>query len=476
MRTAQRLAALGVVAAIVLSGCSNGKDSYSSAEKEESGQPLQSASISASSSVESAELAESANAGYPTLKEIAQNYNGCALEYPNMEELSVAWLYNGGEGNFCLFDVDGRVHHVFESGTYIASGFYNGMCMTSTRVMAKEDGTLFRPSYLSNDEIIIRYAKDDDGTLLWTVRREDSIEGTKAIITAWDTNGEIRFQCDTTRDEFSKMNSDTVYKDLANNDYDSIGISQAFAYCGGSVYRIRSDFYYVFMNIDTEKFFSVREPNAYLIQAEGNLMIRTMPALRALDDDFNELPEWEAIKSRRSETPVLSEGLIYLDVRRDAGDFEDYPSGFYDVHLNQVIDLSQYNIQSIYEDEPRFINGYAVLQMKNPEGVPFWGVIKRDGTWAAEPQKGSVRYVYQTADGVLITTCEENTEQWYTYDQTGTKLDEWDRIKFDGSYGYAQDSSSGHRGICEVYNGYTYASLNSHVAKISSDGSYEYLS
>lgn len=79
--------------------------------------------------------------------------------------------------------------------------------------------------------------------------------------------------------------------------------------------------------------------------------------------------------------------------------------------------------------------------------------------------KGSVRYVYQTADGVLITTCEENTEQWYTYDQTGTKLDEWDRIKFDGSYGYAQDSSSGHRGICEVYNGYTYASLNSHVAK-----------
>ena len=79
MRTAQRLAALGVVAAIVLSGCSNGKDSYSSAEKEESGQPLQSASISASSSVESAELAESANAGYPTLKEIAQNYNGLRL-------------------------------------------------------------------------------------------------------------------------------------------------------------------------------------------------------------------------------------------------------------------------------------------------------------------------------------------------------------------------------------------------------------
>ena len=70
------------------------------------------------------------------------------------------------------------------------------------------------------------------------------------------------------------------------------------------------------MNIDTGKFFSVREPNAYLVQVEGNQMIRTQPGLRALDGDFNELPEWKAIKSRRSGTPVLSEGLLYLDVRR----------------------------------------------------------------------------------------------------------------------------------------------------------------
>ena len=99
--------------------------------------------------------------------------------------------------------------------------------------------------------------KNDDGVLLWTVKREDSIKGTTAILTAWDANGEIRFQCDTTRDEFSEMNPDTVYNDLSQNQYESIGISQAFAYCGGSVYRIRSDLYYVFMNIDTGKFFSV---------------------------------------------------------------------------------------------------------------------------------------------------------------------------------------------------------------------------
>ena len=115
------------------------------------------------------------------------------------------------------------------------------------------------------------------------------------------------------------MNPDTVYNDLSQNQYESIGISQAFAYCGGSVYRIRSDLYYVFMNIDTGKFFSVREPNAYLVQVEGNQMIRTQPGLRALDGDFNELPEWKAIKSRRSGTPVLSEGLqmILKIIHRD---------------------------------------------------------------------------------------------------------------------------------------------------------------
>ena len=466
MRTAQRLAALGVVAAIVLSGCSNGKDSYSSAEKEESGQPLQSASISASSSVESAELAESANAGYPTLKEVAQNYNGCALEYPNMEELSVGMLYGDSGNRYCLFDVDGRVHHVFESDTYIASGFYNGMCMTSRRTMVREDGTTFWPSYVPADEVLVAYLKNECGILLWTVKQEDTLNGSKTILTAWNTSdGSMRFQCDTTQPEFEKNDPVTMYKNLTQN----LGV---ISYEGAGVYMIIDQIMGRHVEIGIYKGTEEATQNYYVATSKsGNIRY-----ISVKDGNLNKLSGWNNLMLHRGGNIVLSENLIFLDAQINEGGGTKYPTGFYDVHLNQVIDLSKYNIQSIYEDEPRFINGYAFLQMKNPEGVPFWGVIKRDGTWAAEPQKGSVRYVYQTAEGVLITTCEENIEQWYTYDQTGTKLDEWDRIKFDGSYGYAQDSSSGNRGICEVYNGYTYASLNSHVAKISSDGSYEYLS
>lgn len=52
------------------------------------------------------------------------------------------------------------------------------------------------------------------------------------------------------------------------------------------------------------------------------------------------------------------------------------------IHLNCIIDLSQYNIQPVTTDEPRFMNGYAALQMLNPDGVPFWGIIRKDGTWS----------------------------------------------------------------------------------------------
>ena len=482
MKFPRMIAVLGLTCALLLSGCGSEETSSLSelmASKKNGTQqsPLTKMPEHMKDMYGMGETSDSAleNETYSTLKEEIGDYNGCSLRYPNFEELSVGMLYKGEVHKYCLFDKEGRVHCIFDDDVNIVSGFYNGMCLTSTGVMAKEDDTFFRPTYLSDDETIVRYAKDDDGVLLWTVKREDSIKGTTAILTAWDANGEIRFQCDTTRDEFSEMNPDTVYNDLSQNQYESIGISQAFAYCGGSVYRIRSDLYYVFMNIDTGKFFSVREPNAYLVQVEGNQMIRTQPGLRALDGDFNELPEWKAIKSRRSGTPVLSEGLLYLDVRRDADDFEDYPSGFYDVHLNRIIDLSEYDVRPINENsEPRFMNGYAVLQLRNPDGVLFWGVMDKNGNWTSQPQKGTIKYVFPTADGVLISTCEENTDMYQTYNQNGAKLQNWDGLQFNGYYGYADKKPT--YGSYEVYDGFLYTDLSGHIAKISSGGTFEMLS
>ena len=57
-------------------------------------------------------------------------------------------------------------------------------------------------------------------------------------------------------------------------------------------------------------------------------MFQTAPSIRVLDDDFNELPEWKSIKSQRSGTPVLAEGLIYLDARRDTGSLRNIHQDF----------------------------------------------------------------------------------------------------------------------------------------------------
>lgn len=51
-------------------------------------------------------------------------------------------------------------------------------------------------------------------------------------------------------------------------------------------------------------------------------------------------------------SPVLSEGLIYLDGHINEAHASYYPSGFYDVDLNLFIDLSQYDVQAIYGRMP----------------------------------------------------------------------------------------------------------------------------
>ena len=163
----------------------------------------------------------------------------------------------------------------------------------------------------------------------------------------------------------------------------------------------------------------------------------------------------------------MAEGLIYFDARRDTGEFEKYPSGFYDIHLNCIIDLSQYNIQPVTTDEPRFMNGYAALQMLNPDGVPFWGIIRKDGTWSVEPQKGTIKSIYPTKDGLLVTVSQEN-DYYTTINQVGQNLSDVETFVFDGANGYWNSAY-------EIYNESLYVTINGEIARIDKNGSAEFL-
>ena len=106
--------------------------------------------------------------------------------------------------------------------------------------------------------------------------------------------------------------------------------------------------------------------------------------------------------------------------------------------------------------------------MLNPDGVAFWGVIRKDGTWSVEPQTGTIKSVYPTEGGLLVTVSQDD-ESYKTIDQDGWEFTDLENLTLSGYNGYW-------RGAYEVYNGKLYTTVNGKIVGISSDGNVEFLS
>ena len=81
----------------------------------------------------------------------------------------------------------------------------------------------------------------------------------------------------------------------------------------------------------------------------------------------------------------LGDGLFYFSdkmIDRTTG----LNQGFYDTEGNLVIDLYEYDVEGI----PVFRDGYCLLQLKNPQGTPYYTIIDRTGNQMFEPMSGSV--------------------------------------------------------------------------------------
>lgn len=462
MRKSKQIIATAVMAALLLSGCA--QENKGASEAGNNTQQTPSVSSTTQIADSSAEMIEDGNSGLTTLAETAADYNGCSLLYPDFEELSVGVLYKDDDNKYCLFDANGNVRYVSDGGVSIASGFYDGMCLTDLGMMMGADGRLFWPHGLSDDDVIIRYAKDDGQAILWTVRREDSLDGTKVVFTAWvkdattDTE-KVYAQFDTSQKEFEGMNANDIYENMTSG-YDKIWN------LGSGIYSVKPLSYsdkIVYESVS--KGTSGAGDKLALKTSGGN---GTILYLAVINGNLETLPGWDNIMSRRSWTPAMSEGLIFMDAHTNEANAIYYPAGFYDINLNCVIDLSQYNIQPVAQDEPRFINGYAALQMLNPDGVAFWGVIRKDGTWSVEPQTGTIKSVYPTEGGLLVTVSQDD-ESYETIDQDGWTFTDLENLTLSGYNGYS-------RGAYEVYNGKLYTTVNGKIVGISSDGNVEFLS
>lgn len=405
-----------------------------------------------------------------------ENEKGIEMLYPNFEELSVgrAWDNNGTVYEF-LFDKDGLIHYTSDNNHWILSGFYDGMCLMGPDSMMDADGNLFKPDFLTEEEKIVRYAKDSLGVILWTIKKDDTIEGSVTTLTAWNSNGTILFRGDTRQDSFSKISPSSMYEKLLE---DCGGNGGTIWYCGGAEYRIKCFTDYLFINLQTQKASCVHDASGASATSSGEMVVRSSGAgpmryIKLYDTNGNMLPESENMVTRRGSLSVFREGLIFLDAYINDGNGKKYPAGFYDADLNQVIDLSEYDVNTVLNMEPCFINGYAVLQMQNSDGVPFWGVLNKDGSWNFTPQKGIANGVLPLGDGLLINVkTDEESSAYCSFNENGENLgDEWNDIRIDGGY---------ERAPFEFYDGFLYTNLldnswRSHIARIDTVGNFEFL-
>lgn len=331
-----------------------------------------------------------------------------SYEHPNIEELSVVRVaYDGDNFFYALVDKDGKVAYTY-SDIWAKSGFYNGMCFMNNGMMMDVHGNLFRPDYLDEEEEILQYFKEGDSPILWTVQFKNTIDDSKTILRARDKDGKVIYQGDSSQDGFSEMSPSWMYQEIGE-----YGICQI----GNGEYSIRSS---------TENvFFNIYDGNAFYKRGAGMTTAGDQFFLGSslVDSSGRSISSWGAVTTNlMKSTPILQENLIFFK-----GHSEDvkYPFGFYDIDLNLVIDLSKYDIETDSYFMPRFINGYAVLQMYNSQRVPFYGVLNHSGNWCFEPREGVVRYVYPVGDGLLISTVpNEDSDQYTAYDENGNELGE----------------------------------------------------
>lgn len=257
------------------------------------------------------------------------------------------------------------------------------------------------------------------------MKKENTIDGSKATITAWDKDGSSIFQCDSTQDPLTEVKASKIFEGILNAEHGGI------FYAGGSVY-----------NIDC----GIGMSDSYSVDIEtGEMLDRSTSAADVM---------------RRNSLYRHRTGLVYHDEN-------NYQSGFYDLQDNLVIDLSEYHVQAENSfGNPCFINGYAVLRLLNSDSVPFWGVMKEDGSWQMEPQKGNAHAILPLGDGVLIVV-GSSEDGFQAFNETGENLGpQWEESFI--ARGYEKEP-------CENYNGYLYTNITGRVAKIDADGNIEFL-
>lgn len=403
-----------------------------------------------------------------TLADVEAEYGEeVLLRYPNFAELSVGKIDN--TDYYVLFDSDGIVHSI--TNEKVESGFYDGMCLCDDGYMMDESGNLLRPEFLPDEEEIVSYTKNNEtlGAILWTVQKVDLLEGSVTTLTARTSKGKVLAQFDSTQDPLTRVRAfdvSTLYEVLTEN-------QDPILYAGGNTYYIdyerNCDCFY--LDVDTGEMHyidyggysypSVQYDDGKILVAQIKLNgPGTYVHTELMDENWSVLPGWEKVMCRIGRgAPSLKDGLLYFE---GSVNDEGYPLGFYDTELNLRVDLSQYNVQNV-----SFKGNYAIIELENPDGIAFWGVMTLDGTWTFEPRTGEVNSCFSLGDRLFVNVNSDNGVTGYqTFTETGESYgDLWEGIRFQSTY----ESCDGYLYV-QIWDGNSY-----HIMKADQDGNYSYL-
>lgn len=203
---------------------------------------------------------------------------------------------------------------------------------------------------------VCRMKKQD---VVWVSESKETPTSSLIVIKAFDENGKELCSVDSANTGLSEQEAGH-FKDITYVEYmgDSI--------CG---------IYYTMAG--TELLFEVNVETGEILHCDGKFS----DGYAISDNKIFDI-HGNVVKTLSADAARYSEGMF----------FDRYSKKFYDVNLNEKIDLSNYDIlcwngnigADGWTEDYAFTDGYCGIEVKNENGTRFYGLIDTQGNWVIE--------------------------------------------------------------------------------------------
>lgn len=293
-----------------------------------------------------------------------------AEDYDNEKENTIT-TFQGEIERYKYLDRDDRFMFWLKDGNYVITDF-NGKIITNSELKSQylsvEDegiqdvfGKDVEDRFIQDEahEKVLNVCRMETRDVIWVRESQETPLDTKIVIKGFDEEGNELCRISSDDPRIEQENLSDNFKDISYVEYS-----------GDITCRIvgenRTDLFCV--NVETGELldprgqfsdgFAVINFNHYIQDIHGNT-VRELPY-----DIFKSVANYR-------------EGLF----------FSATSGKFYDINLNEKIDLSQYDLLcwgDEWKEDYCFKDGYCGIEASNENGTRFYGVIDKQGNWIVE--------------------------------------------------------------------------------------------